>query len=269
MIQHPGGAMTEHRAWPCTAAESAFLIGAPHARHALKLAALELVGRGVLRLERFEEPRRVFGTREVAMLVVSNGRTGEPVLDAVRGLVVASATHESPAGVAGHPLDGIARAARETWKREGGFGIAVCRPQLSKRGLLEDRERRFLGLPTRTWRRTPAGDALRQRFLNAISDAKATFRRPLDDAARIAFLTAAGPAVFLMAPYFKEIDALFSLRDSRGPVDGAASWEMSGTLSGFGGEFDALNDAFDSLSDALDGSDGGGDGGDGGDGGGD
>ena len=280
-------------AWQLSAPESAVLVngvGVP-GRESFKLALMELLSRGVLRLTEVRERARLFGTRRTKVLT-DGSRPGQPrqaVLARVWSLYHAQPAKVFPDGTHGVELSDFLRAARQ---RDGGvqrFTTSVVIPALVERGLLERQEKRLLLIFKETRHEPTAAGlaaqaALQRWMLVARRDLNSWTQS--DPSKALAFSALAGAALLLMPDLLPDLQLLDQqlkmrqpahpgLADSDGDeseIEGGdvdlTSFDSGGLdLSGLAFDFDALGDldsAFDAIDSAVDSGDGGGDGGDGG-----
>jgi hypothetical protein len=256
-----------------SAPEAYLLLSLPlwDARKALKLGFMGLVAQGILRLD-VEDRRGLLRTRHIPHLHL--GPSLPEHLPPVAASLVQVVRSAQPEGLIPQVLRQCQRAYRSTLSD---FVLKHLGPALAARGLAEPYRRRLLGLiPVDAFRRTPAGDAEKQRIEGLMNDAR-TIPRFLDrDPAQAAALVAAlGGAILLveeLRPYYGALGV--AMRDRDGGDGGDVYFDTSTFDTGSsGGSFDfgsidfscfdgGAFDSFDAgFADAGGGDGGGGDGG--------
>ena len=207
--------------WSLSAPESLVLRDgvAGQATPALKLAVLELVGRGVLRIE--SEPRR-WGRRTW----VAAGACPPPATGPLAGL--ARTCLQEAGGARGRLDKAVARHLRAHGRSAERWLEDDVLPGLERRGLLARDERRTLGIFRRTtWRRNPAGDAAAADLEGRLDGLRRDVRATTDPRDALALVAAAGAAVLLADDAWPLVEDL-----RRRAVDGGGSGDTGGAGAG-------------------------------------
>ena len=269
-------------AWQLTAPESHVLLNGPAAgSDAFKLAVLELVARGVLRVVDVEQQGAFGRKRKVTVLARGANQTAprERALAGVWGLYTETKAQTFADGTSGVPVDGFAQRAGGRYKPIGKFVTAEVLPALIERGLYRTEQGRTLFIfPTTKHVLTPAGEAARADLRRWMELGERHMGEWVEEtpSRALAYASAAGAAVLLMAPLYPQLqrlgqqvrpDDLDSDRDFGDDYSGVNSLEATSfdfDLSAF----DGLDSAFSAIDAGVDagtdsgGSDSGSDGGD-------
>src|SRR5579872_7449420 len=254
-----------------SAAEASVLLSLPRydAAKVLKIGFIGLIAQALLRLETEDRPGFI-RTRHIPHLRLAEGVPAElPPISASLVRVVRAAAPD------GLMKDIVAQSRREFGRTLLGFVRDRVIPSLVGRGLVEQRDKRLLGLiPTHVFLPTAAGESEKIRLENAMREAK-TIPHYLDsEPAKVAALLAAtGSAILLideLRPFYDRLSRALSPGDGGSiPADGGFGASFSFGACDFGQVdfscFDA--GAFSSFDAGFSDAGGGGDGG-GGDGGG-
>ena len=247
-------------------------------REALKVTLLQLLMQGRLRLE--EEVRKGFlgWTSKVACLRPQPG----PPPSSPEAASLAALAGSVQAG--GGEVKALVEAARKQYGSDlEGFRRDQVLPGLVRRGLVEARRERWLGLfPVTRYRHTPAGAAEKARIESLMAQARTIPGLLAAHPAQALGIAAALGSVILLLPelrpLYQELSRLvqdplaasgygdldlsgLGWLGSAGVVD--ADLQASDAFDALDASLDAFDSAFDSASDS--GGDGGGDGGGGGD----
>lgn len=266
-----------------TAAEAAVLTGQGGSAHALKLAMLELIARGLMELTVVERRGRLGRRYRETLLIVAPGAT-EPV-NAVLAqpwrAVKETEEEVQPDGSTGRRLADVAQRAVSEWKDSGGFADAVVVESLVRRGLMARSKKKWLGLLHRpVTKRTPNGDAFAARITSELDQLRKLPQAVRDDPGAAAqHAGAVSPVIILLGaggPDRRKLDEAFRrIQDSPGDDGMPMAWYWGLGTGGDSAEerasrtFEELSSTFDSLDAGVDSGSGGWDGDDGGDGGGD
>lgn len=292
--------------WTLTAPESYVLLHGPAADggEVFKLAVLELVTRGALKLVDVEE-QRAFGRSRTVSVLVPGLKPAPPREQALASvwLLYSGITLRLFGDVAGVPVAELAQAAVRRYKNLARFRTEEIVAPLVDRRLFAREEYRILWVwPAQRIVVTPAGEQLRADLQRRLDLGKTHFGGWVDrePAQALAFAGLAGASLLLMSPLYPDLQRLRQLQppptntyDSTtgsytssdtsfspsGGGDSGSDWQMPdlgidfGNLPSFDFDlsaFDSLSSAFDAIDSAVDsgGGDSGGDSG-GGDGGGD
>lgn len=284
--------------WELSAPESYVLLNGPGASgaEAFKLALLELVTRGSLRLATGQR-KGAFGRRQEVSVLARGERAGAPdeaALSAVWRIFEAQRSQVYENGVTGVAVDEFAKAAARTYGSIGKYAGTVVLPALSNRGFYRSESYRVLWLfPATRQVLTPQGEAERSELQERLELAEQEFGSLVnrDPRRALAFLALAGASVLLvneLYPDLQRLQAQLGRRPEEGGGDSdvddegdsgegggldLAGFDLGGfDLGGLSLDFDlsafeAIGDAFSAIDSGVD-SGGGGDSG-GGDGGGD
>jgi hypothetical protein len=297
-------------AWTLTAPESYVLLHGPHAsgRETFKLALLDLIARGALRLVEVTG-RGVFGRGRRTSVLVPGPTPVPPAAQPLASvwLVYSGVPLRSYAGgVTGVPVADLARAAVRRYRSLDRYRFEEVVSALVDRRLFAREEYRVLWLfPAQRIVVTPAGTRARADLERRLTLGGEQFGGWVerDPARAVAFAGLAGAAVLLMSPLYPDFQRLHRQLGSGAASAGDAGSggaaaglpgadrpeDQAGGVSAFGGldlstiqiegvdlgslTFDFDLSALDILNDAVSaidaGVDSGGDGGDGGGGGGD
>lgn len=265
-----------------TATEAAVLTGQGGSAHALKLAMLELIARGLMELAVVERRGRL-GRRHRETLVIGMPGAAEPTnaVLAQPWRVVRDTPEEAQSdGTTGRRLIDVAQQAVAEWKDAGGFAKAVVVESLARRGLMERTTKRWLGLvPRPVTSPTPNGEAFAARITSELDQLRKLPQVVRDDPRAAAqYAGAVSPVVILLGaggPDRRKLDEAFRrIQESSGDDVMPLAWYWGLGADGSGEErasrtFEELSSTFDSLDSGVDSGSGGWDGDDGGDGGGD
>jgi uncharacterized membrane protein YgcG len=277
--------------WQLSAPESYALLNGPNASGAetLKLALVELVGRGVLKLGEVEQSGFLGRTTGTSVLTRGDGsRFSVPSQGPLRTVLEVFETTPPktfPDGTSGVPVSELAAAVV---RRSGSLDRFVkdeVLVELERRGLYEREERRVLWVfRTTQWRLTPVGQQAREELLRLMQLGDQEFGDWVDDqpGQALAYMAVAGSALFLMSDVYPDLHRL------RREVPADAGMDTSGAFVGTSGSdnpdmgglpsfnfdfdlsvFDSLGSALSAIESGISSGIGGGDGGDGGDGAGD
>jgi hypothetical protein len=258
-----------------SAAEAAVLTGQRRSAHALKLALLEMIADGALRLTVAERRGRLGRRHKVTLLVAEPGTNGRanPVLATLLRIVQETPGESQPDGTTGHPLVDVARRATAEWQHSGGFAKAVVAESLVRRGLLTHTRKRWLGLvPHSATIRTPNGQAIARRIEDELNQLMKLPQGVRDDPqTAVSYASALSPVTLLLGaagPDRRQLDDAFrQVRETSGDGGGTVDWYWGLDTDGIR-TFEEMSSTFDSLDAAGDSGSGDGDGDGGGDGGG-
>lgn len=203
--------------WKLTAPESYALLYGSKAEgpQVFKLALLELVARGWLKLGEIEK-RRVSSGRDQKIATLGYGAkrrgSGGRPLDAVLELFEPHASWASEGGGSGLvPVSALALATRSRYGSFKNYVEVEVMPALAARGLYQQKERRILGLfPTSRWEITRTGEAARVELEGNRSLGRDQFHRWVDSdpSQALAFLGITGSSVLLMEELHPDIQRL-------------------------------------------------------------
>jgi hypothetical protein len=293
-------------AWSLTAPESYVLQHGPEADggETFKLAVLELVTRGILKLVDVEE-RRAFGRTRTVPVLTPGPKASPPSEQALASvwLLYSGTALRLFGDVAGVPVVDLAQAAVRRYKNLARYRTEEVVAPLVDRRLFERQEYRILWLwPAQRVVITPAGERLRADLRQRLDLGTAQFGDWVDrePARAMAFAGLAGASLLLMSPLYPDLQRLRQMQPPPSSVgsdsttatytgdstvlpsdgEGGPGWQLPdmgidlGSLPSFDFDlsaFDSLSSAFDAIDSAVDsgggdsGSDSGGDsGGDGG-----
>lgn len=202
-------------AWTLTAPESYVLLHGPHAsgRETFKLALLDLIARGTLRLVEVTG-RGVFGRDRRASVLVPGPTPVPPAAQPLASvwLVYSGVPLRSYAGgVTGVPVAALARAAVRRYRSLDRYRFEEVVPALVDRRLFAREEYRVLWLvPAQRIVVTPAGARARADLEQRLALGRAQFGDWVerDPARAAAFAGLAGAAVLLMSPLFPDFQRL-------------------------------------------------------------
>lgn len=290
MASRPGSAFP-NTPWTLNAPESYVLLHGPQAKGAevFKMAVMELVARGVIKLRQVEQPARRGRGKSVTVMAPGAGKPPTeaslaPVWDAFNATPLAP----QPDGEIGVPVSAFARSANTHFKSFGQYTSGAVLPALIERGLYAQESYKVLWLfPATRLTLTPEGQRMRDDLQTRSELAKQRLGGWVnqDTARAAAFLSLAGASFLLMPHAYGDLGRLNERlreqsRNGAGVETGVLTTTIERDQDGerFGGDFDLGNvsfdfdlSAFDSLGDAFSAIDSGvdsGSGSDGGDGGG-
>lgn len=201
--------------WELTAPESYVLLNGPSASgaEALKLAALELVARGLLRIVEAEEVGPFGSQRPARVLVRARGARPPttPVLASVWTLYTGIPPRTFGEGIEGVPIDELAREAQSRYKPLRRFVERVIMSNLIERGLYTyEQYRIFWFFPASRLVLSPAGAAARADLEERLAMARAQFGgwATADPARALAFAGLAGAALLLAPSLYPDLQRL-------------------------------------------------------------
>lgn len=202
-------------AWELTAPESYVLLNGPSASgaEALKLAVLELVARGLLRIVEAEEAGPFGSQRRARVLVRTRGARPPttPVLASVWTLYTGIPPRTFGEGIEGVPVDELAREAQSRYKPLRRFVERVIMSNLIERGLYTyEQYRIFWFFPASRLVLSPAGAAARADLEERLATARAQFGglSTADPARALAFAGLSGAALLLAPALYPDLQRL-------------------------------------------------------------
>jgi uncharacterized membrane protein YgcG len=225
-------------AWTLTAPESFVLQEGPNASgsETFKVAVLELVSRGALRLVEVEE-RGAFGRVKRTSVLAPGPKPRPPTaqpLAAVWLLYSGVPLKTFPGGVVGVAVEDFARAAVRRYRSLDRYRFEEVVSSLVDRGLFAREQYRVLWLfPAQRVVVTPAGERARADLERRLALGREQFGDWVDrDPARaLAFVGLAGASVLLMNPLYPEFQRLRQQLGA-GPTTSAGDAAMGATYVG-------------------------------------
>ena len=251
--------------WELTAPESLVLYQGAGAKGGavFKLALLDLVARGVLRLTETEEAGGL-GRRRPGAVLTPGATPATPVPSVLAGVVrlfEGCPRRTLPDGTSGVPVADLTQAARRQYKSLDGYVRQDVLPRLIERGLFVSETRRRWGIiPVTQYILTPAGEAARADLKARLALGEHQLVHWIDQEPERAvnFVGFAGAAVLLMPAVLPELRRLRQLSAWSGPsliYLGSLGSEEAAGLSGHDQwlDFDpSALDTLDSASGAID-----------------
>jgi hypothetical protein len=275
------------RPWELPAPESLVLLWGPETGNAwaLKVALLELIARGALRLVAVEH-RRLLLFPTVTTVLALGPNADRPASRSLRVVLDSYPKPRTyPDGTVGVPLETLAGAVFAQYRRRvrlrfgrfrwdspsGGYVQSEVLPELERRGLYRRDSSSRLGLfDTTRWVLTPAGTAALEELRALTTNGRTSFAGWVqhDPEAARAYVERAGTSLLLMGglgPSLRRLQQTAPEREEAGVKVGALSLAVlagsfgPGPADGLDAAFDAISVGVDSAWDALlRGTDGGG-----------
>src|SRR5919197_3911970 len=191
--------------WKLTAPESYVLLNGPQAggAEAFRLALMELVGRGALRVVQVQQPGMLGLGRRVTVLAegASPPADLDPTLESIWQVYTSLPSQTFPDGTVGVPVQELARAVQQRYGSLDGYVALQVLPALVERGLFRREEYRKLFLfPATRYVLTPDGRAARSELQGLIALGNRQFGgwAGQDPARALTFMGLAGASMFLM-----------------------------------------------------------------------
>jgi hypothetical protein len=243
--------------WALTAPESTVLLnGVGDGVVACKLAVMDLVARGALRLVTVEGKGLLGRTTRTAVLASGlHAQVDDGVLETIMAVYRAQKQKTFQDGTTGVEVRVLAVALRNKFRPVAQYVSQVVLPALADRGLYERKTGKLLFIiPTSKWVRTASGDAARAELQQWLAVSREQFAALVRADARQAatHVSLAGAALLLSSALLPELKQLSNEIGGLADLGSVDFGQFDSGLDAFDTDFDVSTSDSDSSSSSSD-----------------